>query len=101
MHHSGSVEVAEGRGEGPGGAGACFRLSLPMHEPAEKSRQAGIVMMGECLFGNAGRGGERAHENAAIVVDRALGCGVTGFHRRRRDRCLSGLTRLQILGSGR
>jgi len=34
--HGGSVEVAGGRGEGPGGAGACFRLSLPMHGPAER-----------------------------------------------------------------
>ena len=33
--HGGSVEIAEGRGEGPGGAGACFRLCLPMHGPAE------------------------------------------------------------------
>jgi signal transduction histidine kinase len=32
--HGGSIEVAEGRGERPGGAGACFRLSLPMHGPA-------------------------------------------------------------------
>jgi len=36
--HGGSVEVAGGRGEGPGGAGACFRLSLPMHGPAERPR---------------------------------------------------------------
>jgi hypothetical protein len=32
------VEIAEGRGTGPGGAGACFRLCLPMHGPAEGAR---------------------------------------------------------------
>ena len=28
--HAGSIEVAEGRGAGPGGAGACFRVRLPL-----------------------------------------------------------------------
>ncbi len=36
--HAGSVEVAGGRGAGPGGAGACFRLILPMHGPAQRPR---------------------------------------------------------------
>jgi signal transduction histidine kinase len=36
--HGGSVEIAEGRGEGPGGAGACFRLRLPMRGPAGSAR---------------------------------------------------------------
>ena len=34
--HGGSIEVAEGRGAGPGGAGACFRVSLPLRGPAER-----------------------------------------------------------------
>ncbi|HEY8155805.1 MAG TPA: ATP-binding protein [Myxococcota bacterium] len=36
--HGGSISVAIGRGEGPGGAGACFRSSLPLHGPAERRR---------------------------------------------------------------
>jgi signal transduction histidine kinase len=32
--HAGSVEVAEGRGAGAHGAGACFRLRLPLRRPA-------------------------------------------------------------------
>jgi two-component system sensor histidine kinase HydH len=28
--HGGSVEIAQGRGAGPGGAGACFRVRLPL-----------------------------------------------------------------------
>ena len=36
--HGGSIEVSGGRGEGPDGAGACFRLSLPMHGPVERPR---------------------------------------------------------------
>jgi signal transduction histidine kinase len=28
--HAGSIEIADGRGAGPGGAGACFRVRLPL-----------------------------------------------------------------------
>jgi len=39
--HAGSIEIAEGRGAGPGGAGACFRVRLPLRAasaaPAERS----------------------------------------------------------------
>jgi len=36
--HGGSISLAEGRGAGPDGAGACFRLSLPLHGPGERPR---------------------------------------------------------------
>ena len=39
--HAGSIEIAQGRGAGPGGAGACFRVRLPLRaasaSPAERS----------------------------------------------------------------
>jgi two-component system sensor histidine kinase HydH len=39
--HAGSIEVAGGRGEGPAGAGACFRVRLPLHGASEPFAAAG------------------------------------------------------------